>query len=446
MKKIAAHLVFTMACFCAFKINAQLAINTYYPSQADSVVQNIFFGPGVGSVSNVSFTGVPGALGSFTGTSNLGFSDGIILCTDNCNYIPNTASSQISGPNNALGDPQLQSIATNPVQDASVLEFDFAPATDTLKFSYVFASEEYPEYVCSYFNDVFGFFISGQNPAGGTYSNYNVALIPGSTLPVSINSVNPGIVGSSGGGTNCTGLNQSLSYSNLYVNNMGGTTVIFDGLTTVLQITIPVVVCDNYHIKLAVGNVGDGIFDSGVFLQSNTFGGGPPRIHSTGNVGVTAALDSTILCLGVTTQLTAAKSVSYSWSNGDTTQTTFVAQQNTVDFIVTNPANGCVAVSAQHKIVIDSTCFVGFNQHQINDQFVVSPNPFTDEILISAQDNFSKETIVTVVTLNGTEIKQIAIADLSKTKRISLKDLKPGFYFLKVVSDNGIVTKKIQRL
>lgn len=446
MKKNYTLLIFTIACFCAVKTNAQLAITTYYPSQADSVVQNVFFGPGVGSVSNVSFTGVPGSLGSFTGTSNLGFSDGIILSTDDCNYISNPAGSQINGPYNTTGDPQLQSIASSPVQDAAVLEFDFAPATDTLKFSYVFASEEYPEYVCSYFNDVFGFFISGQNPAGGSYSNYNVALIPGTALPVSISSVNPGIPGASSGGSNCTGLNQSLAYSNLYVNNLGGTTVIFDGLTTVLQMVIPVVVCDNYHIKLAVGNVGDGIFDSGVFLQSNTFGGGPPRIHSAGSVGVIAALDSTMLCVGATTQLTAAKSVSYNWSNGDTTQTTFVSQQTSVDFIATNPANGCVAVSALHKIVIDSTCFVGLNNNQFNKQFVISPNPFTDKVMIIGKENFSKETVITILTLNGQEIKRIALADVSKTTVISLKDLKAGFYFLKVVSERGIATKKIQKL
>jgi len=53
--------------------------------------------------------------------------------------------------------------------DASILEFDFIPQSDTLKFNYIFGSEEYPEYVNSGYNDVFGFFISGPGIAGPFY-------------------------------------------------------------------------------------------------------------------------------------------------------------------------------------------------------------------------------------------------------------------------------------
>ena len=54
--------------------------------------------------------------------------------------------------------------------DAAVLEFDFIPIGDSVIFRYVFASEEYNEYVCSNVNDIFGFLIS-------KFLNSNIFLI-----------------------------------------------------------------------------------------------------------------------------------------------------------------------------------------------------------------------------------------------------------------------------
>ncbi|MBK7946535.1 MAG: choice-of-anchor L domain-containing protein [Flavobacteriales bacterium] len=47
-----------------------------------------------------------------------------------------------------------------------MLEFDFIPTGDTLRFRYVFGSEEYPNYTCGSVNDVFGFFLSGRASVG----------------------------------------------------------------------------------------------------------------------------------------------------------------------------------------------------------------------------------------------------------------------------------------
>jgi len=133
------------------------------------------------------------------------------------------------------------------------LEFDFIPSSDSVEFRYVFASEEYPEFVNASFNDVFGFFISGQNPTGGAYSNLNIARIPGTNLPISIDNVN------------------STSHSQFYINNSGNSRIVFDGMTFVLTAKALVVPCQTYHIKIAIGDVMDGIYDSGVFLEASSF-------------------------------------------------------------------------------------------------------------------------------------------------------------------------------
>ena len=82
------------------------------------------------------------------------------------------------------GDVDLAMLITQPIENTAVLEFDFVPSSTSVGFEYVFASEEYPEFSCSSYNDVFGFFISGPGITG-PYSNnsQNIAIIPGTTLP-----------------------------------------------------------------------------------------------------------------------------------------------------------------------------------------------------------------------------------------------------------------------
>jgi hypothetical protein len=242
----------------------QLNINTSMtPSQ---LVQNVFIGSGV-TVSNLTMTGLPMMYGSFTNgsTTNLGINEGIILCTGNIIDIAQSGIGTMSTDQLQAGDADLDAIYTATTYDACVLEFDFIPQDDTIEFHYVFGSEEYPEYVNLSYNDIFAFFISGPNPAGGNYSNQNIALIPGTSTPVSINNINEGYsatcISPGPGCTNC-------SY---YVNNCNGTTIVFDGFTSVLTSRVNVTPCQVYHMKLAIADAGDGIIDSGVFLEASSF-------------------------------------------------------------------------------------------------------------------------------------------------------------------------------
>ncbi|MEI6765779.1 MAG: choice-of-anchor L domain-containing protein [Bacteroidota bacterium] len=212
------------------------------------------------TVSNPVFTGDSAAVGTFTNGSstNIGMSSGIILSTGRIDTIPAIGDSVqefLSTFNNTPGDALLGTLVTGaPLYDAAVFEFDVIPNGNMMEFKYVFASEEYPEFAGSSFNDVFGFFITGQNPAGGNYADVNIALLPGSGSPVCINNVN------------------ATTNSQYYVDNQtqGGTTIAFDGFTTVLTAQAAVVAGTSYHLKLAVSDVADGIFDSGIFLKAQS--------------------------------------------------------------------------------------------------------------------------------------------------------------------------------
>lgn len=240
----------------AFTAKAQLTVNSAMtPTQ---LVQNVLLGSGV-TASNITFSGPNAARGEFNGTaSNIGFPGGVILATGDISVAvgPNNSGSLSNGGTGTIStDPQLTGIATNTLYDAAILEFDFVPLADTLKFRYVFGSEEYMEFANSSFNDVFGFFISGPNPAGGNYTNQNIALIPGTSTPVTINNVN--------GGNNAA----------YYFNNETppGASVQYDGFTVPLTAIAPVSCGATYHIKIAIADAGDGSWDSGVFLEAGSF-------------------------------------------------------------------------------------------------------------------------------------------------------------------------------
>jgi len=223
------------------------------------LVQNVLVGGGV-TVSNVAYSGaIPNSIGKFStggNPTNLGMTSGIIMSTGNVMDAPGPNNSGSTGTDNYYGsDPDLAMLIPGyTVYDAAVLSFTFKPLSDTIKFKYVFGSEEYPEWVGSNYNDVFGFFLSGPG-ISGPYSNNaeNIAIIPGTSLPVTINNVN------------------SSSYSQYYVDNTGGATIQYDGFTTVLTAWRIVTPCANYQIKIAIGDAGDSNYDSAVFLDAESF-------------------------------------------------------------------------------------------------------------------------------------------------------------------------------
>lgn len=237
---------------------------TCTPNANAMALAQLLAGNGV-TVSNAVLTCPSGAAGTFTTNScNLLMQQGLILTTGNVNTVagPNIAGS--SGiDNNGAGDADLDGLTAATTHNACVLEFDMQILSDSVEFRYSFGSDEYNEYVCSGFNDIFAFFISGPGIAG----QQNIALIPGTNIPVSINSVNNGSVGMYGTAGSCT----SLAYSNYFIDNTSGTCLEYDGVTKVLTAKKKnLQPCATYHLKLAVADCTDGVFDSGVFLEANS--------------------------------------------------------------------------------------------------------------------------------------------------------------------------------
>ena len=282
-----------------------VSINTMTVEQ---YIQNVLLGGGV-TISNVEFNGGSAAInnsqvGSFIdANSNIGLPSGFIMGSGDVSMaaLLNTSNgNSIGGTGQQGNDSDLQSITPNQIYDECVIEFDFVPEGDTISFNYVFASEEYPEYVCGSVNDAFGFFLTGLNPNGINYVAQNIALIPDPNNPsiytttgVSINTVNPGVAGSSGTASNCSNIDPNWASYNIFYTGNSSNTYEYDGSTVVLEAKAAVVCGETYHIKLAIGDGGDSAFDSGVFIEEGSFSSSGINIDAgIANGGTLTALDT----------------------------------------------------------------------------------------------------------------------------------------------------------
>ena len=226
------------------------------------------------------------AYGTFTAhNSNLGLDSGIVLTSGRAATIPGFYG--VNGPSDALasmdngapGDSMLTILAGQNTKDACILEFDLVPASDTISIDYVFSSEEYLNAVCGPYNDVFAFFISGPGISG----SYNMARVPGTNIPVTINSINNGVPGTEGIIDSCTIMGPGSPFTMWYNDNASGTTLTHRGMTKVLRAMHVVTPCLTYHLRIAIADAGNAKYDSGVFLEAGSLKAGGYHITTVSN-------------------------------------------------------------------------------------------------------------------------------------------------------------------
>ena len=239
------------------------------------LIQDILLNSTCASVTNVTSStgtnfGSTNGIGYFNQNgSGFPFSDGVVLTTGNA------ASAQ--GPNTTLlsdgattwtGDPQLEAIilaATGtPMtsRNATKLEFDFVPLVNNISFNFIFASEEYGTFQCT-FSDSFAFLLT--NVATGITTN--LAVIPNTTTPVSVVTIRNSLYNAG-----CASVNPQY-FANFFGaggQNPLGSPTNFNGITVPLTATSPVIPGNQYHIKLVIADQGDTAYDSAVFLEGGS--------------------------------------------------------------------------------------------------------------------------------------------------------------------------------
>lgn len=285
MKRIVILLVIHVLAGSLSAQSPNLSVQLLQGTHIDIVLNQYLAGEGV-ELSNGKFNNHAGIINSNqigvfqrNGFTQFPFVSGLVMCTGDAMVAegPNDSYSADENPTASFVESSLNSLVLMDLNDCASLDFDFMTNSDTFVFRYVFASEEYCEYVNSQYNDIFAFLLTGPDPVTLVQTTKNVAIIPGSVsasnpngIPVAINNVNHGYhaVDSDGPG-------DSPSYSQYFIHNSSYTGTQFDGYTTALEAGATIQACVNYHMKLSVCDVSDNLYDSGVFLEEHSFESAP---------------------------------------------------------------------------------------------------------------------------------------------------------------------------
>jgi hypothetical protein len=195
------------------------------------------------------------ANGTFTGGDGIiPFNSGILLTSGSiANVVGPNNSSAATLSHSAAGDAALTTLAGAATFDASVLQFDFIPTGNVISFQFVFGSEEYNEFVGSQFNDVFAFFLNGAN----------IALIPGTPTPITINNVN-------------NGSNAAFYRDNTVAPQLNTQLDGLVGVSIPMFATASVNAGQVNRIRIAIADTSDTVLDSAVFLAGGSFIDQPP--------------------------------------------------------------------------------------------------------------------------------------------------------------------------
>jgi len=390
---------------CKFSV-AQLSViqGSEMGLTPEQLVRNYLVGQGI-MISNVTLNG----FSSVISTNNIGYfqtaggalaqlniPDGIIMTTGRADYAIGPNNKPSAGfKTNTGSDPDLEVIMGSASFDVCVIEFDFIPQCDTLRFRYAFGSEEFYEFCSSSINDAFGFFLSGPGISGFFSRNStNIARMPGSNAYVTIGNICP-------------------DSASAWDNN-GGLYYQYDAITYVFTAWYLVQPWQTYHIKLAIGDNQDATYDSGIFLEKGSFTAGVDlRINnypSSPATGMNAIEGCNDVVVAFTIPQPAPNSFTLQYSVGGTAingldyselpgSITFNAGEDSVGIIIHPFRDGLT--EERETVILDFIQQSCSGTQQLSDTIIIESY---DEITLSLGDDITicpDDSVTLVASISG---------------------------------------------
>jgi hypothetical protein len=391
-------------------------------------------------VYDLTFSGSPDAFGAFSYSGEeLGLDEGMIMSTGSAlSAVGPNEQTQVTTQFYTAGDQDLNSLTEYLTFDACVIEFDFLAASDNLlACEFVFASEEYPEFIGSMFNDIFGFFISEpyEDVFGDLDPNFNqelqnIAYLPGTNSPISINTISPN-VNPEYYIDNCLETNNDELQD--VAANYAGDDIEYDAFSIPISLEAEIKKDVLYHLKIAIADASDPKYDTSLFLKSNSFESGVNA--EIGNIiqnALTVSFENN--SLGST----------FLWTFGDGT---YSEEENPVHqysspgiYVVTLDVmddSACGTSQSSIIITVNNIDDISIEENELNYKIFYEKK--FNQIRIEGID-LNKEYYLNLYNSLGMQKKQVISSDI-----INVSNIGTGVYFVEIKNQNGntILLEKI---
>ncbi len=225
---------------------------SYNTNASATQMANTIMGDGV-TVVGASYSGDKASSGTYSngdsrspeatpGDSGVILSTGHVTDFTQSSGDPNRSSSTSTDTRGVDNNAQFNALAGTNTYDAAMLDVDFIPTGDTMTMTFTFASEEYPEYVDSIYNDMVGVWVNGV-PVEASFGNGDI----------SVTNINAGTA------------------PNLFIGNTNDAyNTEMDGFTVTMTLTFPVIPGEVNSIRIGIADVADSQYDSAVLIAAGS--------------------------------------------------------------------------------------------------------------------------------------------------------------------------------
>lgn len=263
MRKLLSILFFL---FCITTYSQTITVDNTTNTPSDLV--NLLLGNSCVSVSNISISSAQSVAYFNKNGSTFPINQGIIIRNGLATNTQGTytGANMSSTANGGGADPFLQNLSNTSsgqntaITDLAYLQFDFVPISSSFSFDFLFASNEYGQFQCLS-NDIFAFELTDLL----TNTTTNLAVIPGTSNPVTVKNIKKSTYNNTCGSTNPN------LFSVYNVNNPAASTLNMRGHTVVLNAASAVLPNNPYRLKLVIADYGDFEYDSAVFIAAGSF-------------------------------------------------------------------------------------------------------------------------------------------------------------------------------
>ena len=153
-------------------------------------------------------------------------------------------------------------------------------------------------------------------------------------------------------------------------------------------------------------------------------------------IGTNLSVNASGVCVGTTLILTASGASSYTWlPSGGNAPSIIVTPTISSTYTVNGASGNCLGT----QTVLASYC-AGIENNAIlsNNQMLIYPNPFTNELTISGANGH-----IQIINILGQVVLTTAISEL---ETITTENFTPGIYFVRIINDKNMIEKTIKAI